>query len=229
MSLAREPFSDWAPVAQAATRSFHLPAEPLGEALVHFAVQGGVSVGGLPAPGCAGLSRPVEGPMSPEAALARLLPPGCGFRALDSRSFQVIAVRQSAAANRPTPSSAANAVEALVVTAERRREPLSGAPYPASALNAANLERLGGDSFQDVAAQFVGVTVTNLGPGRNKIFIRGLSDGSFTGKTQSTVGLYLDDLPITYDAPDPDLRLVDIDRVEVLRGPQGTLYGSGSS
>jgi outer membrane receptor protein involved in Fe transport len=74
----------------------------------------------------------------------------------------------------------------------------------------------------------VGVAVTNLGSGRNKIFLRGLSDGSFTGKTQSTVGLYLDDVPITYNAPDPDLRLADIGRVEVLRGPQGTLYGSGS-
>ncbi|MBS0333533.1 MAG: TonB-dependent receptor, partial [Proteobacteria bacterium] len=62
----------------------------------------------------------------------------------------------------------------------------------------------------------------------NKIFVRGLSDGSFTGKTQSTVGLYLDDVPITYNAPDPDLRLADVDQVEVLRGPQGTLYGSGS-
>src|SRR5213076_1924602 len=51
---------------------------------------------------------------------------------------------------------------------------------------------------------------------------------AFTGRTQSTVGLYLDDVPITYNAPDPDLRLADIERVEVLRGPQGTLYGSGS-
>ena len=72
------------------------------------------------------------------------------------------------------------------------------------------------------------MAVTNLGSGRNKIFIRGLSDGSFTGHTQSTVGLYLNDVPITYNAPDPDLRLADVDRVEVLRGPQGTLYGSGS-
>src|SRR5213076_1146627 len=51
---------------------------------------------------------------------------------------------------------------------------------------------------------------------------------AFTGRTQSTVGLYLDDVPITYNAPDPDLRLADVEQVEVLRGPQGTLYGSGS-
>src|SRR6185436_13315246 len=51
---------------------------------------------------------------------------------------------------------------------------------------------------------------------------------AFTGRTQSTVGLYLDDIPITYNAPDPDLRLADLERVEVLRGPQGALYGSGS-
>ncbi len=50
----------------------------------------------------------------------------------------------------------------------------------------------------------------NLGPGRDKVFLRGLSDGAFTGRTQSTVGLYLDDAPITYNAPDPDLRLIDI-------------------
>ncbi|HEY0437110.1 MAG TPA: TonB-dependent receptor, partial [Phenylobacterium sp.] len=90
------------------------------------------------------------------------------------------------------------------------------------------VQALGGKSFDEVAGQMVSVAVTNLGSGRNKIFVRGLSDGAFTGKTQSTVGLYLDDVPITYNAPDPDLRLVDVDRVEVLRGPQGTLYGSGS-
>ena len=87
---------------------------------------------------------------------------------------------------------------------------------------------MGGRSFSDIALQIAGVTVTNLGSGRNKIFVRGLSDGAFTGKTQSTVGLYLDDVPITYSAPDPDLRLADVEQIEVLRGPQGTLYGSGS-
>lgn len=206
---------------------FRLPSEALETALVRFAVQGGVSVGGLPAPGCGGRSVAVQGAMAPEAALARLLPAGCAYRVVDARTFKIVSAGLPASHPKPA-SDAPAAVAPLVITAERRPEPLTGAPYPTSALSGEALERLGGDSFEDLASQFVGVTVTNLGSGRNKIFVRGLSDGSFTGKTQSTVGLYLDDLPITYDAPDPDLRLVDIDRVEVLRGPQGTLYGSGS-
>ncbi|MDB5476054.1 MAG: TonB-dependent receptor plug [Phenylobacterium sp.] len=216
------------PAAQAAARIFRLPAESLDQALVRFAVQGEVSVGGLPAPGCGGRSRPVQGSMSAEAALAAMLPPGCDYRVVDPRTFKIVGSGPLTATATPARAPMGMALAPLVVTAERRPEPLTGAPYPASALSGATLQRLGGETFRDVASQFVGVTVTNLGPGRNKIFVRGLSDGSFTGKTQSTVGLYLDDLPITYDAPDPDLRLVDVDRVEVLRGPQGTLYGSGS-
>lgn len=215
--------------AQAAARIFRLPVEPLEQALVRFAIQADVSVGGLPAPGCGGRSRPVSGSMAAQTALARMLPPGCGFTVLDARTFRITGRGRTSTAAPAAPAGAGvSPLTTLVVTAERRPEPLIGTPYAASALAGSTLQRLGGDSFEDVASQFVGVTVTNLGQGRNKIFVRGLSDGSFTGKTQSTVGLYLDDLPITYDAPDPDLRLVDVDRVEVLRGPQGTLYGSGS-
>jgi outer membrane receptor protein involved in Fe transport len=72
------------------------------------------------------------------------------------------------------------------------------------------------------------VSSTYLGTGRNKLFIRGIADSSFTGPTHSTVGQYLGDLRLSYNAPDPDLRLADLARVEVLEGPQGTLYGAGS-
>ncbi|HEY3947899.1 TonB-dependent receptor [Phenylobacterium sp.] len=223
-----------APVAASAAemRVFSLPSEPLEAALVRFAVQGGVSVGGLPARGCTGRSRPISGSMSAERALAALLPPGCGFETLDARSFRIVA-RPVAAAPPPakrveTAAAETPRLEELVVTAEKRPELLTRSASAVSALSAHDVQTLGGATFDEIAAQMVSVAVTNLGSGRDKIFVRGLSDGSFTGKTQSTVGLYLDDVPITYNAPDPDLRLADIDRVEVLRGPQGTLYGSGS-
>lgn len=69
---------------------------------------------------------------------------------------------------------------------------------------------------------------TNLGPGRNKLFIRGIADSSFTGPTQATTGQYLGDVRLNYNAPDPNLNLYDIKRVEVLVGPQGALYGAGT-
>lgn len=125
-------------------------------------------------------------------------------------------------------SSEGPRLDELVVTAEKRPQLLTRSASAVSVLSARDVEALGGATFDEIAPQLVGVAVTNLGSGRNKIFVRGLSDGSFTGKTQSTVGLYLDDVPITYNAPDPDLRLADVEQVEVLRGPQGTLYGSGS-
>jgi iron complex outermembrane receptor protein len=189
-------------------------------------------VGGLPVAGCGARSRPVSGALAPSQALSALLPAGCGFEMLDARSFRivarslaapVVAARSASSEIAPSPR-----LDELVVTADKRPELLSHTASAISVLSATDVDALGGRSFDDIASQAVGVAVTNLGSGRNKIFVRGLSDGSFTGKTQSTVGLYLGDVPITYNAPDPDLRLADIDRVEVLRGPQGTLYGSGS-
>ncbi len=69
---------------------------------------------------------------------------------------------------------------------------------------------------------------THLGPGRNKLFIRGVADSSFNGPTQATVGQYLGEVRLNYNAPDPELALVDVASVEVLEGPQGALYGAGS-
>ncbi|MGQ3177157.1 MAG: TonB-dependent receptor domain-containing protein, partial [Blastomonas fulva] len=69
---------------------------------------------------------------------------------------------------------------------------------------------------------------TQLGPGRNRLFLRAISDSSFNGPTQAVVGQYLGSARLNYNAPDPDLRLVDLATVEVRQGPQGTLYGAGT-
>jgi outer membrane receptor protein involved in Fe transport len=207
---------------------FRLPSAPVSDALTRFAVQAGVSVGGFPVAGCAGRSNGVVGVFTPSAALRRLLPAGCAFERVDPRAFRIVASHAPVRIAAPPVESSETELREVIVTAEKRREPLRGSPFAVSALAGGDVTAMGATSFAEIAAQFPGVAETNLGPGRDKIFIRGLSDGAFTGRTQSTVGLYLDDVPITYNAPDPDLRLADIQRVEVLRGPQGTLYGSGS-
>src|SRR3546814_20550030 len=76
----------------------------------------------------------------------------------------------------------------------------------------------GGERGMDsILSRTASVSSTHLGPGRNKLFIRGIADSSFTGPTQSTVGQYFGDIRLSYNAPDPDLRLYDIDNVEIDR------------
>jgi len=216
--------------AAAPPRAFDIPAKPTGEALIDFAVQAAVSIDTGAAGGCGGRSRAVRGRFTPEAALAQLLAGGrCTFVVIDARTFRVQPRHdRPAPAPPPRPDAAGPPVDELVVTATKREVLIDRSPYALSSLSRRDLERQGAADLSDLASQLAGITLTNLGSGRDKILIRGLSDGAFTGRTQSTVGLYLDDVPITYNAPDPDLRLVDMDRIEVLRGPQGTLYGAGS-
>ena len=117
-------------------------------------------------------------------------------------------------------------VETTVIVT-RRPQTVSKTASAISLISSSAL--LGNDrDLAQVAARVAGMTITNLGPGRDKILLRGISDSVLTGRTQSTVGLYLDDVPITYNAPNPDLLLVDIVRIEVLKGPQGNLYGQGA-
>ncbi|MEO1220418.1 MAG: TonB-dependent receptor, partial [Pseudomonadota bacterium] len=82
--------------------------------------------------------------------------------------------------------------------------------------------------LDDLLASVPSVSGTALGPGRNKIFLRGIADSSFNGPTQATIGLYLGEQRVIFSAPNPDLRLVDMETVELLEGPQGSLYGAGT-
>jgi len=131
----------------------------------------------------------------------------------------------------PAPTSEAPALEQnnIVVTATKRGLKLQDAPIAATVVAVAPPHQLDptGDT-ESVADRVEGLTLTGQGAGRNRIFLRGVADSPFGGKAQSTVAVLLDDARLTYVAPDPDIRLVDVDRIEVLKGPQGSLYGSGA-
>jgi iron complex outermembrane receptor protein len=127
-----------------------------------------------------------------------------------------------------TPMNEVAGTEPIVVVGSKRDLPLAQMPGQVTILSGRALEFGGVGGTEKIAQQIATVTSTHLGSGRNKLFIRGIADSSFTGPTQATVGQYLGDLRLTYNAPDPDLRLSDMERVEVLEGPQGTLYGAGS-
>jgi len=136
---------------------------------------------------------------------------------------------------RPTPARAAmpvtveaEAANPIVVVASKRDLTLGQLPGQVTILDGESLEVGGVGGTEKITQRVATVTSTHLGSGRNKLFIRGIADSSFTGPTQATVGQYLGDLRLSYNAPDPDLRLSDMARVEVLEGPQGTLYGAGS-
>ncbi len=128
----------------------------------------------------------------------------------------------------PVPPAPLVESEPIVVVASKRELRLRDLPAQVSLLEGKSLELGGVGGTEKIAQRIATVSSTYLGSGRNKLFIRGIADSSFTGPTQATVGQYLGDLRLSYNAPDPDLRLSDMERVEVLEGPQGTLYGAGS-
>ncbi|AOH86010.1 TonB-dependent receptor [Sphingomonas panacis] len=116
----------------------------------------------------------------------------------------------------------------IVVTASKRDLALRDYAGSVSVVSGADLTFGGAGGTDALLSRLATVSSTYLGAGRNKLFIRGIADSSFTGPTQATVGQYIGDARLTYNAPDPDLRLYDVQSVEVLEGPQGTLYGAGS-
>ncbi len=117
-------------------------------------------------------------------------------------------------------------IEEIIVTAQKREQRLIEVPMSVSLLNGTELEQRGLNGMQDIAFAVPGVTTREDGPGSYQIFMRGLANQYGPG---ALVSVYFDEVPISVTGNDQlDIRTVDLDRVEVLKGPQGTLYGQGA-
>jgi outer membrane receptor protein involved in Fe transport len=133
------------------------------------------------------------------------------------------------ATEQATGTEPAGKIQEIVVTATRHEEVLSKVPVSVSAFTQESMDEKGIKDFADVARFTPGVTIDATGTGTNSISIRGISSSGGSG----TTGIYIDDTPIQihslgFNGDDTLPKTFDLERVEVLRGPQGTLFGAGS-
>jgi outer membrane receptor protein involved in Fe transport len=124
--------------------------------------------------------------------------------------------------------SSAGALEEVTVTARKREENIQDIPQSILAFSQAEIERVGIRSLQDVAKFVPSMTVVGQSAGLQKIVFRGLADSARPYIADSSAAIYLDEQPLTTGAQSPDIRPIDLERIEALAGPQGTLYGASS-
>ncbi len=236
---------------------FDIPGQELAAALKQFAVQSDLEILFAPEDAAAKQTAGVRGEYVPAEAL-RILLSGTGlqFRITSGDSIVVesqdsratTAVSQADAALRLARSPAAaeaqgrqeqttgaansaedegNKLQEIIVTAQKRAERLKDVPMSIVAVDAEELARRGISTTVDIAQSIPGVAVQDRGAAVSRyIFMRGLGN---TRGSQAMVGVYLDEQDVTgFPFYALDLRAYDLERLEVLRGPQGTLYGSGA-
>src|SRR3984893_14344320 len=145
------------------------------------------------------------------------------------------AAQAAHAADAAPNTAAAGALQEVIVTANRREENLQDVPIAIQALTAETLKQLNVQTFDDFVKYLPNVTATSFGPGQGDINMRGLSVGGSggtqgSGATESfpNVAVYLDEQAGEIPGRNLDVYAVDLERIEVLEGPQGTLFGSGA-
>lgn len=121
--------------------------------------------------------------------------------------------------------------DVIIVTATKRASTVQDVPFSINAQTQEDIQRANANTIEDISRNVAGLTVQNLGPGQSQVSVRGVSAGQIVRDqpgVKEQVGVYLDESVISLSLFTPDLDLFDLNRVETLRGPQGTLFGSGS-
>jgi iron complex outermembrane recepter protein len=226
-----------APPAQASESTAlvaDIPAQPLAQALAAFARLTGLQLVYVSSVIHEQRSRAVAAGLEADAALARMLQgTGLRFEHLSPRSIRIFADVAAPAATTPRVLSAAERDE-VIITANRRDDSLQDVPITVQAVTGEQLNQLNVATLDDLLKYTPNVSYSGNGPGTGNVFIRGLAGFGSGNQNQSTiapfpnVALYLDDQSMQFPARNNDVYLVDMERVEVVEGPQGTLVGGGA-
>jgi outer membrane receptor protein involved in Fe transport len=206
-----------------------IPAQPLAQALAAFAHQTGLQLVYVSGVVDNKRSHAVSAGLSADVALARLLRgTGLRFEFLTAHSARILA------AARRQEATAAIATQEVIVTATRREENLQDVPITMQVITGYQLNQLNVSTQEDLLRHTPNVTYSGNGPGTGNIFMRGLGSVGTGNQSQSTVApfpnvaLYLDDQAMQFPARNNDVYMADLERIEVLEGPQGTLFGGGA-
>jgi iron complex outermembrane receptor protein len=135
-----------------------------------------------------------------------------------------VLAQEQQAAPPPTPRS----IEEIIVTATRREMDIQDIPQSATAISTEFIQQQALTNLYDLVGALPSVNIISSTPGRNTIVMRGIATTSAEYRIDSQVSVYLDEQPMTSISQQADVRLIDIERVESLPGPQGTLFGSSS-
>src|ERR1700728_1520719 len=199
-----------------------LPPGPLAAAVAALSAKSRVSIGASD-PRLLAIPLPALHLKGSPAELLASLARRAGVMAVPAgaQGWRIVS-RAAPPASRPRDEPASTPVAEVVVQAAKRAERLEDYPAEIVRITGADIGRYGATPDTTALTAHVPIlTSTDWGAGQEKLFLRGISDSSFTGTSPVLVGEYLGDQPLTYDAADPDLRLYDVDSAEVMAGPQG--------
>ena len=217
-------------------QGFAIPAQPLGAALNAWSRQADMQVF-YPSDVIAGRTSPaIDGQMSPRDALDRLLA-GSGL-VIASEEADFVSLRAAPAAQPATatparsapvdaPASIRNPPDVILVTAQRREQAMSDVPFALTAFSGDDIEALGAQTLRDISLYTPGLLVEDQSP-NNPIFVmRGITSSGGDAFTEPRVSVFQDGVPIS-KSRGSFVELFDIERIEIAKGPQSTLFGRGA-
>jgi iron complex outermembrane recepter protein len=218
-----------ATAAMAQDAQFNIPAGSLKAALDAYIAQTGAQLIFRPQDVAGRQTRGVSGEVSLSDALEQILA-GTGLSVQRDASGAMV-IKRADPVQQQDDGAEASPLQEVIVTATKRPEEVRKISGSVTAVTGQDMERIGAQSMQDYLTFVPGVQFNDSIPGTSTVVIRGVSDTTGIDQGQGSTGYFIDDVPLTdpyFAVAIPDIDAFDVDNVTVLRGPQGTLFGSAS-